>query len=372
MKKNKVINYILISIFIFILYIPTISHFFLKDYIKSDNLENRNLASKPELQFKSITDYPQLWDSYYNDNLPYRNYIVNNWRNINYILFRKSLDNRIIIGKNKKNETWLFYDNIEDKDEISYIDGRKKVNQAELDYTINQMKQQTQQLKKMNIDIYYIIGPNKSTVYSQNLPSQVNVKKDYFLKVHDYLKDNGINNLFYSVSILKKAGKKHETYYRTDTHWNDYGTYIYTKELIKRIYNKDIVGNQKIHEKYIKSTGKDLHNFTGLSLKILENNIEVSYSNNKIKKEHIEEDYGSVNIYKNKNYKLDETILLIGDSYNKALVKHLCAIYKKVIQFQINSSKYDEKVLRQYHLDKIFYIRVERSTPESLNFEFVK
>ena len=372
MKKNKVINYIFIFIFISTLYAPSVSYFFIKDYIKNDNMENRTLAIKPELTAKNITQFPKLWDDYYNDNLPYRNYIVNNWRNLHYKLFNESLDKRVIIGKNEKNETWLFYDNMSDRDELSFIDGRKNISYTDLDYTVQKINQETNKLKEMNIDIYYIIGPNKSTIYSNYLPKQISVKTDYFLKAYNYLKSKGIDNLFYSLDILTEANKKRETYYRTDTHWNDYGSYLYIKELIKKIYNKDILECSEISEKYINSTGKDLHNFTGLSLKILDNDTEIIYSNNNIEEENIEEEYGKFTIYENKDYKIDETILLIGDSFTKATKKHLCSIYKKVIYLQLNESEYSENILKQYNPSKIFYIRVERSTTSSLNFEFRK
>ena len=107
MKNKKVLNYIYIVIFISVLYIPTISHIFLKDYIKTKNVEKRVLAEKPNLNINNIESYPKQYDDYYNDHIPYRSFIVNNWRNLHYLIFDESLDDRVIIGKNEKNEPWL-------------------------------------------------------------------------------------------------------------------------------------------------------------------------------------------------------------------------------------------------------------------------
>lgn len=369
MKKN---NYLFIIIFIFFIYIPSITFFITRDFINTGNNENRVLSQKPELSIKTIASFPKSWDNYYNDNLPYRYYIVNAWRNINYLLLKNSIDKNVIIGKNN-GDVWLFFDNENDGDEISYIDGRKKLNIKELNNTIEIMKDETNKLKNKDIDIYYIIGPNKSTVYSNYLPRQIKVKENYTENAVKYMKDNNINNIFYSPSTLKKASKKYETYYRTDTHWNSYGTYEYIKEFLKSIYNEDIELKPNINYKIDYSSGRDLHNFTGISLKIKDNEAKISYSNNKdisIKKE--TKDYGTFTVYDNKNYSKDETILLYGDSFGDAVIQHLIPIYKRVVHLRTLDSKYDEKILEDYKPNKIFYIRVERTIPNSFNTTFTK
>ncbi len=373
MKKLKNNNFILIIIFIAVLYLPSITNFFVKDSIKSINLEKRNLAVKPTLTFRNITSFPDEWDNYYNDNLPYRNNIVNNWRNLHFKLLNESIDNRVILGKSSKNDIWIFFDNEKDGDEISFIDGRKKINYSELDIITNKLKQEKIKLNKKNIDIYYIICPNKSTIYSENLPKQIKVNNDYFLEAYNYFEKNGIDNMFYSTNIFNTSNKKYETYYRTDTHWNDYGSYIYVKEFLKKIYGKDIIGNQRIKYSYNDNSIRDLHMYSGISSKIKDNIAIVKYDNkNNIRKKVINKDNKPYTIYTNDKYLKEETILFIGDSFSESAIKHLSAVYKKVIYVQIKDGSYDEKMIEQYKPNKIIYMRVERTTPNSLNFEIIK
>ena len=54
----------------------------------------------------------------------------------------ESIDNRVILGKSSKNDIWIFFDNEKDGDEISFIDGRKKINYSELDIITNKLKQE--------------------------------------------------------------------------------------------------------------------------------------------------------------------------------------------------------------------------------------
>lgn len=404
MKNKKIKNYAFIIVFIFMLYVPHLSYFFMKDYINLDNVEKRSLSERPTLGIKTITEFSRQWDNYYNDNLPFRKNIINNWRNMHYLLFNESVDNRVMVSKDNEKETWLFYDNINDNDEISFIDGRKKIDYNYLDIIINKINKENKKLKKMGINLYYVIGPNKSSVYSMYLPKQVGVHEDYFFQVYNYMLKNDIDNLFYFYNELIEASKKYETYFRMDTHWNDYGSYIYSKELLKAIYQKDIAGNNYIDSNYVytdtKNTQNDIHisvanddkelyelaeliktkynkkdllDFSGLSLKLKDNSINIIYPNmDYIKETMTKIENNPFIIYENEKYKLNETILIVGDSFSASLAKNLSAIYKRVVHFQLNYTNYNEKILYEYKPSKIFYVGVERNTPSSLLFEFIK
>jgi len=369
MKENKKTNYIFLAIFLFMLYAPTASFFFLKDIVGEENLEKRTLAEKPTLSFSNLTDFPKLWDAYYNDHLPYRNQIVTNWRNMHFVLLNESVNDRVIVGKDSHNEPWLFYNDKNDGDEISYIDGRKKLDAKVLDNAASRVKNETNKLKDKGIDLYYIVGPNKSVVYSENLPSQVEVKGDYFAEAHNYLQKKGVDNIFYSPETLKNAAAKHEVYWRTDTHWNDYGGYVYVREFMKKIYGEDVIGDRSVTERYIDTNHHDLHGFTGLSLAIKDNDVQVSYGYEpRVTKETVGK--SEVTVYENENYIKDETVLLLGDSFTTSTVKHFSSTYRKTVVLKLNDSGYDEKLLDQYRPSKVFCVRVERKIPAALIFSF--
>ncbi len=372
MKKNKNKNIILIIIFIFFLYVPTISYILLKDNIQNVNYEKRKLAEMPKLSISTIDKFPKKFDKYFNDHLPYRSYIVNNWRNLNYLLFNDSIGNIVLVGKNKNNENWLFYDNIKNGDAISFIDGRKKVVQEDLDLFLSTVKEETKKLKKKNVDLYYVFCPNKSSVYSQNLPNNVNVEEDYLKIVYNYLIDNNVKNFYYAIDLLKDASKKYETYYRTDTHWNNYGSYIYIQDFINKLYKKEILENPIVKQSFIYSNNKDLHKLMGVSVKIKENNTEISYSNKrKPTSKDIKLKKGIAIVYENDKYLLDETILLVGDSFTGFSNEYLSSIYKKIIKVPYKVYTPEDKLIEKYHPDKLIYIRVERSAPKSLIYKFL-
>ena len=72
MEREKKINISIIVIFVLILILPHILYFFIKDFLPQFNSENRNLATKPILELKNLQEFPKKYDSYFNDNLPFR------------------------------------------------------------------------------------------------------------------------------------------------------------------------------------------------------------------------------------------------------------------------------------------------------------
>lgn len=369
---DRVYKIVLLIIFIIALYALTILNF-LFPYSNESNHENRNLALKPRFSLKKISSYPKDYDDYYNDNLPYRNLMINNWRNIYYHTFKESLDDRVLIGKNEKNETWLFYDNVMDGDPISFIDGRKMVNEDQINIIADGMIEQTNKLKDHNIDLYYIIAPNKSSVYSRYLPHNINIAEDYFDKVDRIIKNKGINNLYYNLKLLRENGNNYETYYRTDTHWNEYGSYLYVKDIVNGIYNKEIFKDEDIEQEITDSNGKDIHYFSGLSFDIKDTITKVNYSaKDDITPKVIGEEPKQIEIYENPNYEIDEVVMVIGDSYTTVSTQYFASIYKKVIKLRLRGDNYDTSIIDKYNPSKIFYIRVERSTPFALEFKFMQ
>ena len=108
MEKHR--SVIWIGIFLFMVIIPAPAYFFLGQYIDTENYENRNMGSKPELTLENYKTFPQEYESYYNDNIPFRNQLIRLNSSIDYFLFKQSPNKNVSLGK----EGWLFY--CDDKD----------------------------------------------------------------------------------------------------------------------------------------------------------------------------------------------------------------------------------------------------------------
>lgn len=75
--------------------------------------------------------------------------------------------------------------------------------------------------------LYFIIPPNKEIVYSEKMPSYT-VADEYRrgARLVDYIHANSNIKLVYPIAELRNAKNGGQPYFRTDTHWNEFGAYV--------------------------------------------------------------------------------------------------------------------------------------------------
>lgn len=196
------------------------------------HIENRILAERPALSFSSaeLQKFPGAFQAYFNDNFGFRKLLVRGSYFLKSRLLGTSPSNLVIIGKND----WLFYTGegeVEDCRRITH-------------FTDEQLHRWTQnfELKKMwlesqGIRYLLVIAPNKSTVYPEHLPDALTRVRavsgiDEFA---DYLKKNSQVAIVDLREKLIKEKTTDDLYYKTDTHWNNYGAFHAYSEMIRPI-----------------------------------------------------------------------------------------------------------------------------------------
>src|ERR1035437_2615422 len=91
----------------------------------SNGTENRKLASKPELLFKTIDQYPAKYEKYYNDNFSIRSLLIKYFTILNLQLYHISpIPKQVIIG----DDNWLFYADTH----LDSYEGKHRFTDAEL------------------------------------------------------------------------------------------------------------------------------------------------------------------------------------------------------------------------------------------------
>lgn len=357
MKKNDLI---IVITFILFLIGPNISYFFLKNKMDLTNYENRNLYTKPTLTYNDILNYPKNYENYFNDNLPFKNEIRKIRSQILY-KFGVSANSSVIIGK----EGWLFYNSSSRGDLDTILDYRKtnSYTREEKENIKNNLIETNNYLNEKDIDFYILVAPNKENVYSNYLENKItrsNRKNSRTEELIEYLSKNSQLNIIYPKEILVKNRKKYNTYYKYDTHWNDYGAYLGTVELMKQIDNNFEVPKVKISTKVF---GGDLINIGSIynSLENIEPTITNFYDDIKIEcKENTEFKECTSN-----NSVYDKTILVVGDSFRDATVQYLAKLYSKSIF--IHKRYYNDDLVGKYNPDIVVYEAVERYSNTLLN-----
>lgn len=362
MKKKDLI---ITLIFIFMLVGPNIIYWFLYDKMDHTNYENKGQTIKPTLTYKNITNYPKEYENYYNDSIAFKNEFRKYSSYIHYKLLDTTTSKKVIVGK----DNWLFYSASNDGNTIYDFQKITRYSDKEKEFIKDKLESTKEQLEEENIDFYLFIAPNKENIYSDYLPSIINRNdKTKYSKTEDlinYLNKESNINIVYPKDALISNKKISSTYYKYDTHWNDYGAYLGTIELIKKIDSNYEEPNIKL--KYSKHGG-DLANM------ILLNNT-LSSNEPSIKKFYVDNSYICENINNTKqcktdDYIYDKTLFIIGDSFREGMTQYLSKIFKETII--MHRDFYNPKLIEEYNPDIFVYETVERYSSFLINYKITE
>lgn len=93
------------------------------------------------------------------------------------------------------------------------------------------------ELKKMGIEFYIIMPPNKNTIYPEYLKPEIPVigNKSRLSQLIDYQLENGSVKVIDIRERMNQLKQEETVYYETDTHWNPRGAYEGYRALIEVI-----------------------------------------------------------------------------------------------------------------------------------------
>lgn len=239
----KKLDLIYIISFVLVISFPIVSYPVLKKYDTKEIDENRTLAKFPTFS----KDFGAHFDEYFNDNLPFRtNYIqlysgIDGSINSAYQKLLKKFNLPHYIIKNKVvygEDGWLFYYGDQSLDDYK---GTNLPSDKELMEYANRLAKVDAYFKSQGKIFALVIAPNKEQIYSEYMPSGIVVENNIkrIDKIYEYLTENTSAVISYSKDTLLDH-KDEYVYYKTDTHWNEYGSYLGTIELLNDL-NLDFI-----------------------------------------------------------------------------------------------------------------------------------
>lgn len=388
--KEKKRNKLIIIIFLAALYLPSISFVFIRGFLAPDDSENRRLANFPTISnISDLKNFPEKLSDWFRDNLPYRNIARQVYSEFNYRVFNNAVASGVIIGKDDGNwkHRWLFLNNASANDAIGDVRGTKQFKEKDKKEILEDIKYNTEKMKKENRQLLYLVPPNKSTAYREMLPDSINIVNETSLMedLEKYLSDNGVKNfLFLDKAIAEEKEKaKFPLYYLRDTHWNQYGSFIGVKAMAKKLDNNfNVFDNFEVKsEGYVVSgtsveiskdniiaTG-DLKRQLNLKSGIADQKIVVNTvlkEDPVVKDAAVDKTKGAIFETAIERPVYNKTILLIGDSYRDAMIPWLGKLYKKAIL--MHKDAYDENVIKKYNPDIVIIETLERRS-DNLKFK---
>ena len=337
MKICKTIsNLIMIIAFFLVLIFPPVYFEKVKGTIPQDTSENRKLAEKPEFDLSSIISYSDDYESYYNDNLPFRGIIRTLWTKFNFYILNESTTTQVLVGKNEgsKESTWLFYQENHDGNPIKEVQGVYDFTAEEVFQIEDTIDKNIEELAKRNIEVYYTFIPNKATLYKEKLPDNITIfdqdtRVDRLIK---YLEDKNTKNIINLKNYLLEAKKNGQVYHKQDTHWNEFGAFVGYKAISQTIAkDSEINYNFEVQFPEEKLSDLDLIQMSGIKDILKDVEPKVIYQEDVEFTGMVLQTENEIAITECETAPVDKTIMIVGDSFRKAMIPYFAKNFKKVI-----------------------------------------
>lgn len=290
-----------------------------------------------------------------------------------YLALREVISRQVVLGE----ENWLFYKSTSDSDPIADFEGSNRYSEDEMQAITNTAAQTQAILENKGIHFAIMIAPNKENIYWEYMPDiyhHADVSSTDILI--DYMIQNHVNMISPKEELLENR-LKHQLYFSYDTHWNQLGAYIGTKEALASwgiavpdLADREITA-QELKSNYHICAEDDLAKMIGLrSLFDDETEYEIAGSCPMDWTAFAaEQDNGTVSHYSNPNADVDGTILLVGDSFRVSMVPSLREIFSEV--YVIHRSNYTPQLLEAVEPDYLLAVYVERYSREIGDIDFL-
>ena len=363
MQEQKISKFqIVVTVvgFLGLLFIPSIAWVFCHDLIGDDMSENRKLAEVPEFKLGKISVFPKKFENFYNDHVPFRAVIRGAWSNLNVIGMHDSVSSKVTIGKSKEgfSKSWMFYSPDGYSNTVLDAQGLMEFGDEKMSKMKMVMKDNAANMDERGIELYYFVPPNKSSIYKEMLPDNVEIYNDTrrIKRFEDYL--GRTSNYKFAEDDLLEAKNIEPLYYSSDTHWNKLGAFVGFKSLMKMIEPEYKNFDYKISKNETRKGG-DLAGMLGLGDYFLDVNIDIQYLNSLTYKETVEQmDASALVETTNNKAPIKKTIMVVGDSFRENMKDYLAKTFSHCVL--VHREDYKEEMIAEYKPNTIVLEFVEK------------
>lgn len=317
-------NILIIVLFVIILFVPSIIYWICGDKFKQDvSMAKKSLTEKYESKFRegpflAISDFfTPRW--YKEKQARYKEY-QKKWDELlegvpqpptNLPYLAPSNSGLILFGR----DNWLFTN---DSNAIDYYIGNNVLTIEQMEEWKNKFETLKALCDKRGVKLAVMTCPNKEQVYPEHMASyQIETPYKRHILFEKYMHDNSTVNYFYPIRELAAPKADYDTYWQTDTHWNEAGALIGV-ELIYPAFDMKL-DKSKVTMMVEPTSGGDLSNI--LKMNVTYTNYLISYKPDISYEKKIWTQTGDIESYEitytssNKNKK---RLVIVGDSYRVA------------------------------------------------------
>lgn len=240
MDKNKVLKYLLVTIFFILTAVLPLSWYLMPEKLRSENSENRILSelSLPD-GLDELFALPDALTAWYNDHLPFKEAMVQAESELEIAIFNQLDSDHATLGTKKP---WLFYKE-KDGDQVENYKHTDSFDFVMLSEIKDELYRLKNKLSENSIELVLLIAPDKETIYGEYMPSYIKVFKDNPARTDvllAYLSENAPDiNVIFPREELLNAKTSSTVYYESDTHWNRVGAKVAFDALMDRLSSTD-------------------------------------------------------------------------------------------------------------------------------------
>lgn len=321
-KKRSII---VIILFLVLLLIPNL--LMLTDFEKKSQFAN--LTTFPD--FKKETNKTALvkLKKYYLEHYGLKSSLVDLYINIKAdFLNEDPLPNRVLKGS----DDWYFLGNY-NNNVLNNTFGMQAISDIDLYIMKQNLKSLNNHLARLGISFYFVIPPNKSTVYQENLPFTVKQNPTPISQFLSTIKPSDSINFIDLRKTLRDKKEGNQLFQKTDTHWNSQGAYFAYEHIMKSII-QDYSHQTIVPLSYFEIKKDTLQGDITRMINNYEKEIITNYNQPANSQVETIVDTYEYNAFKNKNR--DLKLLMFRDSFGYELFPFLNESFNEVVYIKYN------------------------------------
>ena len=181
---------------------------------------------------KKMIGYPWAYCAWFRDHFGLRRCLIRWHARMQMGVFNVSSSKEVIVGKNG----WLYYSG----DNGTEIDEYRCVNpftEAELERARQALEARQTWLARRGIQFVFMVAPDKAEVCSEHLPQWLKRvgTQSRLDQLISYLRAHSTINVLDVRPALLAAKERRPVFYKTDTHWNEFGAFIAYQQLAQKL-----------------------------------------------------------------------------------------------------------------------------------------
>ena len=187
--------------------------------------------------------FPRDFEQYFNDHFQLRDYLILGYNWLKIKIWKRSSNKKVLLG----NDGWLFVSTnhvLEDfcsvnQFSVGQLEARRRVLETKRDW-----------LAKRGIRYLFVIPPNKQSIYPEHMPKDYQRLKgktrlDQFIA---HMQKHSEVDILDLRKAMRAAKEDHQVYFRLDSHWNELGGLIASREIFRAV-NRSLPPIQGYHLK---------------------------------------------------------------------------------------------------------------------------